>query len=233
MAGMGGETGQGSDGDSQEKEATSPEDCAPEDDTGEAAESAKDLAPTRLPALAVLLAFLVPPAGAVLGHVTVRRTYWRRSLSRLAIAAGWTMTALSASGLLLYLNYQDRVARAEAVAAAEAQAEEQMRRAIADSPSYGLVDEEFCQALTEVAEISPRTEFVTSQEQISGAMLEGYETLAGTDTPNAQVYGDYAEYLTSFADHDVDGHVAQAEALQQAVNEDVLACLPFVDETLE
>ncbi|OLT27054.1 hypothetical protein BJF83_19595 [Nocardiopsis sp. CNR-923] len=64
-------------------------------------------------------------------------------------------------------------------------------------------------------------------------MVEGYGTLAGTDTPNAQVYDDYAQYLVSFADHDVDEHVARAEALQQAVNEDVLACLPLVDETLE
>ncbi|OKI23679.1 hypothetical protein A6A08_02615 [Nocardiopsis sp. TSRI0078] len=233
MAGMGGETGRGTDQGSQGKDVADPGDRAPEDGTGDAAESAEDLAPTRLPALAVVLAFLVPPVGAVLGHVAVRRTYWRRGLSRLAVAAGWTMTALSASGVLLYLGYQNEVARAEALAAAEEQAQEQMRQAIADSPSYGLVDEEFCQTLTEVAEISPRTEFVTSQEQISGAMVEGYETLAGTDTPNAQVYGDYARYLVSFSDHDVDEHVARAEALQQAVNEDVLACLPLVDETLE
>lgn len=64
-------------------------------------------------------------------------------------------------------------------------------------------------------------------------MVEGYETLAETGAPNAQVYGDYAQYLVSFSDHDVDEHVARAEALQQAVNEDVLACLPLVDETLE
>ncbi|WP_156365883.1 hypothetical protein [Nocardiopsis sp. NRRL B-16309] len=230
---MGGETDQGSDGDAQEKDTADPEGCAPEDDTGEAAEPAEDLAPTRLPALAVVLAFLVPPVGAVLGHTAVRRTYWRRGLSRLAIAAGWTMTALSASGLLLYLHYRDEVARVEALEAAEEQAQEEMRQAIAESPSYGLVDEDFCQALTEVAEISPPTEFVTSQEQISGTMIEGYETLAGTDTPNAQVYGDYAHYLVSFTDHEVNEHVARAEELQQAVNDDVLACLPLVDETLE
>ncbi|OLT27053.1 hypothetical protein BJF83_19590 [Nocardiopsis sp. CNR-923] len=118
MAGMGGETDQCSDQDSQEKDVAGPEDRAPEDDTGQTAELAEDLAPTRLPALAAVLAFLVPPVGAALGHVAVRRTYWRRGLSRLAIAAGWTMTALSASGVLLYLGYQDQVARAEALAAA-------------------------------------------------------------------------------------------------------------------
>ena len=229
MAGMGGEADQ----DSQEKDGADPEGCAPEDDTGEAAELAEDLAPTRLPALAVVLAFLVPPVGAVLGHAAMRRTYWRRGLSRLAIVAGWTMTALSASGLLLYLHYLDDVARIEALEAVEEQAQEEMRQAIAESPSYGLVDEEFCQTLAEVGEISPPTDFVTGPEQISGTMVEGYEALAGTDTPNAQVYDDYARYLVSFTDHEVDEHVARAEELQQAVNEDVLACLPLMDETLE
>lgn len=209
------------------------EDRVSEDGTGDAEELAGDLVPTRLPALAAVLAFLVPPAGAVLGHVAVRRTYWRRGLSRLAITAGWTMTALSACGVLLYLGYREEEARIEALAAAEERAQEQMRQAIAGSPSTGLLDEEFCRVLGEVAETAPATGFVTSPEQINSAMVEGYGTLGRTDTPNAQVYDDYAEYLVSFDDHDVDEHVAHAEDLQQAVNDDVLACLPLVDETLE
>lgn len=209
------------------------EDRVSEEGTGDAEELAEDLVPTRLPALAVVLAFLAPPAGAVLGHVAVRRTYWRRGLSRLAITAGWTMTALSACGVLLYLGYREEEARIEALAAAEERAQEEMRQAIAGSPSTGLLDEEFCRVLGEVAETAPATGFVTSPEQINSTMVEGYGTLGRTDTPNARVYDDYAEYLVSFADHDVDEHVAHAEDLQQAVNDDVLACLPLVDETLE
>lgn len=209
------------------------EDRAPEDGTDDAEELAEDLVPTRLPVLAAVLAFLAPPAGAVLGHVAVRRTYWRHGLSRLAIAAGWTMTALSACGVLVYLGYREEEARIEALAAAEEQAQEQMRRAIAESPSTGLLDEEFCRVLGEVAETAPSTGFVTSPEQVNSAMVEGYGTLGRTDTPNAQVYDDYAQYLVSFADHDADEHVAHAEDLQQAVNDDVLACLPLMDETLE
>ncbi|MDE3723973.1 hypothetical protein PWG71_21495 [Nocardiopsis sp. N85] len=226
--------GDETDQDSGERTAENPgEGPAPEDGTGDAGELAEDLRPTGLPALAAVLAFLAPPVGAVLGHFAVRRTYWRLGLSRLAIAAGWTMTALSACGVLLYLSHREEVARIEALAVAEEQTREQVRQAIAESPSLGLVDEEFCRVLGEVAETAPATGFVTGPEQINGAMVEGYGVLGQTDTPNARVYGDYAQYLVSFADHDADEHAAHAEDLQQAVGDDVLACLPLVNENLE
>ncbi|MBB6121595.1 hypothetical protein [Nocardiopsis algeriensis] len=233
MTDMGDEADRSPDQASAEKAAENlGEDRTPEDGTGDTVEPAADLAPTRLPALAAILAFLVPPAGAVLGHIAVRRTYWRLGLSRLAIRAGWTMTVLSSCGVLIYLGYQDEVARIEALAAAEEQAREQLREAIAESPSTGLLDEEFCRVLSEVAETAPATGFVTNPEQISSAMVEGYGELGQTDTPNAQVYGDYAQYLVSFTDHDADEHAAHAEGLQQAVNDDVPACLALEDETL-
>lgn len=200
---------------------------------GGSGEAAADLRPTRLPALAAVLAFLAPPVGALLGHLAVRRTYWRRGLSRLAVVAGWSMTVLGACGVLVYLGYREEVTRIEALAAVEEQAREELLQAIAGSPSTGRVDEEFCRVLSEVAETAPDTGFVTASEQISTAMVEGYGALGRTDTPNAQVYDEYARYLAAFPEHDGQEHLAHAEDLRQAVDDDVLACLPLVNENLE
>lgn len=185
--------------------------------------------PTRLPVIAAVLAFVLPPVGAVLGHIGMRRTYWRRRLLWLSIIIGWLLTLVLASGYLVW--DLDRSHEAAQQSRHE-QADAQMREMIKQSDSYGKVDEDFCADLkTAVQTEVPQG--MTSSDEVPDDSIAAYQKLADSTTPHAKTYANFVDYLQDVAD-DEDVSAKDQAAVEQhfttATESDIIACLPLVDD---
>lgn len=183
--------------------------------------------PTKWPVVSVVLAVLAPPVGAVLGHISLRRTFWRRGLSWIAVVLGWTLTLILAGGFLAWDG--DRRAQ-EATDARVAAADEQTREVIRSTESFGKVDMQFCEDLKVAANLTPQDGFVTQPDEVTPELVDAYVALGESDTPHAQAYADYAAHLEEFDGASKDTKTAAAGELVAASADDVYACIPLVNE---
>lgn len=191
----------------------------------------------RLPIIAAVLTPLLPPIGALLGHLALRLTRARQVLSWGAIIIGWMMTAVMVVGAVLYFEARGEQ---EAFAEAQQQRQEQMHQAIEDSPSTGRVSEEFCTAFVTAMQASPPSGYITHPEQLNDELLAAYEELAQIESPHSQTYTAYHQYLVQIdTAEELDElpteqeHQESAEQLDAALMDDVPACVPVVGEIPE
>lgn len=183
--------------------------------------------PTKWPVVSVVLAVLAPPVGAVLGHISLRRTFWRRGLSWIAVVLGWTLTLILAGGFLAWDG--DRRAQ-EATDARVAAADEQTREVIRSTESFGKVDMQFCEDLKVAANLTPQDGFVTQPDEVTPELVAAYATLGESSTPHAAAYTAYATHLEGFGGASEDAKMDEANKMVAASTDDVYACLPLVDE---
>ena len=215
------------------KNTVSTDDQITEEDTGwkprEAApvEPRSKTDPTKWPAVSMVFAVLAPPVGAVLGHISLRRTFWRRGLSWTAVVLGWVLTLVLAGGFLAWDG--DRRAQ-EATDARVAQADAQTREIIESTESFGKVDAQFCDDLKVAANLTPPTGFVTQPDEVTPELIAAYATLGESSTPHAAAYTAYATHLEGFGGASEDAKMDEANKMVAASTDDVYACLPLVDE---
>lgn len=177
------------------------------------------------PIIALVLAFLAPPVGAILGHLALRRYLNHRVASRLAIVLGWLMTVVLVALSLSFGAWKAEQKQVDAYQHQVEQDKQAFEQAVEDSPSRGKVDREFCTELTKVAAMVPEEGFVRASSQISPSLVNGFASLGGMTTPNQEFYAKYAEHLTTFDEHDAQVHTDQAMALRKAMNDDTLGCV--------
>lgn len=197
----------------------------PRDETTVVKRSKTD--PTSWPVISFICAVLLPPIGAVLGHISLRRTFWRRGLSWGAVVLGWLLTLVLAGGLLAWDG--DRRAQ-EATDARVAAADAQTREMIESTESFGKLDAAFCDQLKVAASLTPQQGFIQDGADITPELVAAYTALGETETPHAQVYADYAEHLDDFDAASNEEKADTARAMVSASSDDVYACLPLVDE---
>lgn len=198
---------------------------SPRDETEVPQRSKTD--PTSWPAISLILAMLLPPVGAISGHIALRRTFWRRGLSWGAVVMGWTLTLVLTGGFLAWDG--DRRAQ-EATDARVAAADAQTREIIESTESFGKLDIAFCNQLKVAAGLTPQEGFVLDGADITPELIAAYDALGATETPHAQVYADYAEHLDNFDAASSEKKADMAQDLVAASTDDVYACLPLVEE---
>lgn len=197
----------------------------PQDETEVVTQSKTD--PTSWPAVSFILAMLLPPIGAVLGHISLRRTFWRQGLSWGAVVLGWTLTVVLTGGFLAWDG--DRRAQ-EATEARVAAADAQTREMIESTESFGKLNAGFCEQLKVTANLIPQQGFVQSGADITPELIAAYAALGETETPHSQIYADYAEHLSEFDSTSNEEKAEIARSMVSASSDDVYACLPLVDE---
>lgn len=161
------------------------------------------------PKLAGWFAFLLPPVGAIMGHLWLawegkEKDVVGRRHAMTGIIVGWFMTfVVTVVGLIGYATWEqsreaDRVQESQ-----EQIAEEELAQILAlaeSSDSLGEVDAVVCDALfTEVIPApSPSGFVVTEYDHISDELISGYRSMAEGESPYAELYGDYADRLAGF-----------------------------------
>lgn len=179
----------------------------------------------RQPVLALVLAFVLPPVGAILGHLSLRQYLNRRKFSRAAVIIGWVLTVIAVMLSLTFFAWRGEQSSVQAYQAQVAKSQQELEKAVAASPSRGKVDREFCQTFTSVANMTPSDGFVRDKVQITPSLVNGFAVMGGMKTPNKAFYADYAEHLKTFDDHDSQTHTDQALGLRKVMNEDALGCI--------
>lgn len=177
------------------------------------------------PVLTLVLAFVLPPVGAVLGHLSLRRYLNRRKLSRAAIIVGWVLTVVAVMLSLTFFAWRGEQSQVQAYQTQVSKDQQELEKAVEASPSRGKVDRAFCQALTTVADMTPSDGFVRDKSQISPSLVNGFAVMGGMTTPNKDFYAGYAEHLKVFDEHTAQEHTDQALGLRTAMNDDALGCI--------
>lgn len=205
-----------------------------EPDSESADDSAEEI--PRFARLAGWFGFLLPPVGAVMGHLFLA---WEgkdkdvpgRRHAVTGVIIGWTLTfVLGVTALIGGTLWYESGEEARIQEAREQIAQEELARVLeeaVDSPSAGAVDAQSCDAVFGV--LNPETQ----PEEVSD-LVERYEAITDGETPNTEIYTDYAGYLSGFdspedfADIDeseAQEREAQTESVMGALNEDSLACV--------
>lgn len=186
----------------------------------------------RLATTSLIGAFVLPPAGAVLGHLTLHRrrierdsqpkTTWRKA--RWAVLVGWVMTGVLIVLGGLWLGYSEQKSAQEQTAAAQELAAKQLQEAADTSPSLGKVDAAFCKDLSALESVSPETMIIRDGSQITVEILNGYRAISAGKTPNAGLYVGYISHLRDFDALSDDVKSAEALKVRTALRDDALAC---------
>lgn len=194
----------------------------------------------RFARLAGWFGFLLPPVGAIMGHLWLawegkERDAPGRRHAVTGIIVGWFMTFVLIVGALIGFTLWFEAAEDARIQEARDEIMQQelavILEAAVDSPSAGAVDAEACDAIFAV--VNPET----PPEELS-ELIEGYESLAASDTPNSDEYASYAAYLSEFDSTEAFQNLSEDQEQERtenatevlgALDEDSLACVAFDD----
>jgi uncharacterized membrane protein len=182
-----------------------------------------------LPGGLLVLAVVLPPVGALLGHLYLDQLDdddWR---ALVAVIVGWIMAVVMVIALVLFLGYDEQQSALREQQAKRDRAAQELDRAVEASPSYGKVDAAFCRSLVSTMDEMPPPGWVQSSDQVTPGLLSSLDEVAAIESPNQAQYSVYRDYLVSFDDHTAVEHVEMYTAAKTAFEEDSLACIPLVD----
>lgn len=205
------------------------------DEIDEVAVAEPDETP-RFARLAGWFGFLLPPVGAIMGHLWLA---WEgkdkdapgRRHAVTGIIIGWALTLVLGIAALIGFTLwfesaeQDRVQESrEEILQDELDA---VLEASEQSPSTGEVDAATCDAVFAV--VNP----AAAPQEVSD-LVASYEVIADGETPNVEAYTSYAEYLDGFESVEDYADITEAEQAERddrnaeildALDEDSLGCV--------
>lgn len=186
--------------------------------------------------LLIALVLLLPPVGAVLGHLESGRA--RRAVpprpvparAKHAIWIGWLLTVVLVFAGALALGYAQHLDEEAAQQREAALLDEQLaaedERIAADSPSAGLVSAELCTGLAGVLALSPATGIVVDPADATAALVAEYSAYAELAGPNQALAAEYAAHLAAFDSFSEEEKIDMGERQLAALEADSAACLP-------
>lgn len=219
---------------------TSTDSAASEDSDGlhedDAAQSLDAAEIPRFARLSGWFGFLLPPVGAIMGHIWLA---WEgkdkdvpgRRHAVVGIIVGWFLTfVLGVAALVGATLWFEASEEARIQESREQITQEELATVLSaaeDSPATGVIDAATCDGIFSV--VNPET----PPEDLA-QLVGSYEGLAAGETPNADAYADYADYLREFdsaedfEDLDEAGvaeRTENAEMVLEALDEDSLGCV--------